>query len=326
MHSDSSNSWNQPFEPVPAPGGDLRDIAYFVRDVLCDIHEREPTRREMREFCESVGFSWNHVVGELRRQEFARHVDMLRPGVLDDAEFAKSKSGITVNVVRLIELMGDLRTRCPFVMPFVNSWTFQRASVQVVCGSWCCPDCGLSNAESLLQQVRMRIVELPDVYVGETPWESGLASRMARRRADRRMNMFWYHRLDGSVFFVADKPFNATSSPASCRRLTPGETLAWLVREVLWVPGHVRHGFSQGWDFPVDKKSGGDLISLAGLTDPEIVTLMKTFADEVQARFGVRVDCGDIPRQHHDALVDLMKTLIEKARSHLGGPDVTAEG
>ena len=77
----------------------------------------------------------------------------------------------------------------------------------------------------------------------------------------------------------------------------------------------------------IAKNGAGELISLAGLTDPEIITLMKAFADQAEHDLGIRIDCGDVPREHHDALVGLMKRLITQARAHhdlsdIATPDV----
>jgi hypothetical protein len=310
MNDSPSSSWDQPFADDPTSADGPRDVAAFVVDTLWDIHEHAPSRRQLREFCEGAGYSWNHIAREARREKIARHAARFTTG--DDTTY--SPSGIAVNAAVMAEVLGELTVRCPFTLPFVDSWTFQSTRLPIRCKSWCCPTCSLDRAEELLHHVDERIKTLPEVYIGEAPWEPKLAARVSRRRKDRDINMFWYQRADDKVFYVADKPFNGTEPPTVCRPLPAAQALDWLAREVMWVPGHVNHNFSKQWAFPVDDASGSDLVSAAGLNDDEIAELLETFADEAERRFGVRIDCGDIPRVHHDDLVKLLKALINNAR------------
>lgn len=140
-------------------------------------------------------------------------------------------------------------------------------------------------------------------------------NRMAARRT-KGGNMFWYRRIDDEVFFLSDQPIRGDRPPTHCDSMTPAEALDF-VRRVMWVPGHLDHGWSAGWKPKGRRKmisNERDYLSLTGLSDEQIEDVMAEFTAEAQRRFGVRIDCGVIPNVVRDDLVALLHEIVARIK------------
>lgn len=298
----TSSRWRTAIEERPAPDAPFREIAQHIdADVIPELwgsHERPPTRKELRRWCEANGYEhrWNRVTGELRR---SRALAGAGPSGLEVDE------GVAVDAEALDQI-GDLAPLCPFIRRGVSLRDFGLERWEKPCGSWWCFDCGPLKARILRRHVEDRLGPLETVYAALAPWTPQLMNTMGRRRKPEQQ-WVWYRRSDDTVFFLSNAPIRGPKEPRSCQSMTPVDAMEFYMTEVAWVPGHVDHGWSPGWK-PLPQTDGGDRrgtgplddgapswLMLDGLGDRQARELMAKFDAEANDRFGVVIETGFIP-------------------------------
>ncbi len=332
-----SITWDTPFEVEPVLDAPLSDIVDFVEEMELELWNidkgKGPSKAQLRRAVEWYGYKpWNRIVHELRRRR------ILAGKAVGDFSF--SDAGIEVRHEVIEAALDGLEPMCPFRFRFVETERFQRFGFERPCGTWCCRDCGPTNAEELLAQVKRCIGDLEEVFSAEVASDPKLFSRLSTRRKDHGIEMFWYRTVEGRVYIIADKPFPGSAPPQECMPMAPERAIEWI-QASMWVPGHDDHGWSNGWrqlvndpkgsvgpDLDDDTAeegasdapdSGADdpaetvprLIAVSELSELQVERVLAKLKHEAQERYGIRIETGHIPADVRPDLVRLLTDLIE---------------
>jgi hypothetical protein len=282
--------------------------------------ERTPTRRELRVFCESQGYPWNHVSRELKRYRLIFLSDA-EPGLVPSS---RTPEGVLVDdaaFVRLVEQLGGLQKPCPSRVRQMNTRTLFTSAFPRVDDSWFCPSCAVGKADRVLKATLTGMEKWPAVFVATAPWDKALLRRVGERKRDRVATVLWFRRADDAMFFLSDKSLevNGAKAPTAWPQVALDEVNTLLTDEVLALPGLVGHWpVSQGP--PARRKKLLENISLDGMDDRLVARLETLVAEEVGRRgWPFRPFEDVVPEYLHAEMVNVINDAKDRVwRETLG--------
>ncbi|MHB8438231.1 MAG: hypothetical protein ACYDD4_03605 [Acidimicrobiales bacterium] len=184
---------------------------------------------------------------------------------------------------------------CPYTNKVFNFSALIDVTFTVHCKSMACPKCGPNRADQLLTQVRKRLELLQVAHVAQTPWTQSFANNLAQKRYVDRFETFTYRDALDLRTIIASGPIRGKVTSVAM----PIPKVDRMLIEALWVPGHVEHSFSSGWEFPDGVAPGsGESVAINGLTAPDVEELRVRLLDDLVAEGRLPAGASEVAPEH----------------------------